>query len=120
MNTAIEQLTEELSLIERHIKLLDNSVLHRGLLIIPEELETSWEYEDSPTFHSELAEALMSPLPEGHEASNFMGVIVRGPVEALREIRHIDFSGDKEFRQVLCARAYDLKNRIKWVEDNEL
>jgi len=114
MVNAIEHLQEELRLVENHIAFLDKTILSKGILVVPEELEVAWE-DDS--FMHELTEALHQPIKEGWGSAQFAGVIVRGPLEHLREIRHIDFSGDKEFRQVLCARAYDLRNRIQWVEN---
>lgn len=114
MVNAIEHLQEELRLVENHIAFLDKTILSKGILVIPEELEAAW---DDVSFASQLTEALHQPVQEGWGSAQFAGIIVRGPIDSLKEIRHIDFSGDKEFRQVLCARAYDLRSRIQWVEN---
>lgn len=119
MTTITEHLEKELELVEGLIEHLAKSRMGAGILFIP---DLPWDKEapeeDEETIEQELIKALLEPVPDWNNYANLVPIIVRGPEENLEKIKLIDSSGDKEFRDMLCARAYTLRERIEYAKRN--
>jgi len=119
-------LCEELLLLDRTFRGSHRSRLNAGLLYIPDGLSTAAEAdpnlfedqdEDQPTpeetadeFQEELLMAMSKPIEDETSAASVVPLLVRGPVELGKDIRHITFS--RPFDESMNARADRVLERI--------
>ena len=95
---AIMNEAEALLILRRVIRATGRSRLAgRGLLLVPDELSIATLNNDSldpdaDSFMNDLIDMLVTPIANEGDASAVAPGVIRGPMEALKEIRHIDFS----------------------------
>lgn len=89
---------EALLLLSREIRAQSKARMNNGLLLVPSELSFGpvdptrdsgdGEEADDP-FDADLNEAMITPVQEEGSASTVVPMVVRGPAEYLKEIRHL-------------------------------
>lgn len=94
MRPLLESL-EELLLASRMIRsTLRSRIAGSGILLVPDELElmginpTDQDAQSSP-FFEELTKAMLTPIQSEGDASEVVPMVVRGPAEILKELRHL-------------------------------
>jgi len=122
-------LCAELLLLNRSFRSVERSRLNAGLLFVPDGLsnaampdpdlylEDGEDADKEPTpeeiadsFENELVEAMTTPISEEDSASAVVPLLVRGPTELGKEIRHITFT--REYDQTMIARSDRVLERI--------
>lgn len=110
----------EYLLLNRSFRALERSRINAGIIYLPDGLTTASEgdpdgsYDDTDSisatpeeiqdnFENEFADALVTPVEDESSAASVVPLIVRGPVELGKEIRHITF--DRKFDATLEKRA---------------
>ncbi len=125
----ILDLCAELLLLNRSFRGIERSRLNAGLLYIPDGLSTAAnpdpdlylsddeEQADQPTpeeiaddFEDNLIEAMTTPIEDESSASAVVPLLVRGPVELGKEIRHIKF--ERAYDDTMIKRADRVLDRI--------
>jgi hypothetical protein len=85
---------ESLTIMRRAIRSDSRSRLGRGLLLFPDEVSIKVPEDDNedpeadPVFGA-LTRALMEPISDEGVASAVAPIVIRGPADALKEIRHL-------------------------------
>ena len=110
--STVEYLEEELDLLYRTKIAILKSRLNAGLLVIPEGLQV-WnsEVEDEPDIVDELVDALTKPVEDTVTDMSFLPIILRGPAELVREVKHLKFSRDESV-EVIQDRIDVIENRL--------
>ena len=116
---------ESLLIMRRMIRSDSRSRLGRGLLLIPDELSIKVPTDDNEDpeadpFMGALAQAMMEPISDEGVASAVVPIVVRGPAEALKELRRVDLSmpyekAAAETREELVgiiATSFDLPKEV--------
>lgn len=119
-------LCEELLLLDRTFRGSHRSRLNAGLLYIPDGLSTAAEadpdlfadYDDEqPTpedtadeFQEQLLLAMSTPIEDESSANGVVPLLVRGPAELGKDIKHIAFT--RPFDDAMVARADRVLDRI--------
>ena len=119
-------LCEELLLLDRTFRGSHRSRLNAGLLYIPDGLSTAAQAdpdlfadynEDEATpedaadeFQEELLMAMSTPIEDETSAASVVPLLVRGPAELGKDIKHITFS--RPFDDAMVARADRVLERI--------
>lgn len=122
-------LCAELLLLNRSFRAIERSRLNAGLLFVPDGLsnsampdsdlyledEDAAETEPTPeeiadSFENELIESMTTPIAEEDSASAVVPLLVRGPTDLGKEIRHITFK--REYDQTMITRADRVLERI--------
>lgn len=88
------------------------SRLNAGLLVVPEGLQI-WnsEVEDEPDFVEDLMDALARPVDDIVTDMSFLPIILRGPSDLIREVKHLKFSRDESV-EVIQDRIDVIENRL--------
>lgn len=115
MRPLLESL-EELLLASRMIRsTLRSRIAGAGLLLVPDELEllgvdpTNQDPLANP-FFQELTKAMLTPIQSEGDASEVVPLVVRGPGEILKELRHLTL--DRPIDQTAMAIRGELIRRI--------
>lgn len=119
-------LCEELLLLDRTFRGSHRSRLNAGILYVPDGLSTAAEAdpglfedqdEDQPTpedtadeFQEQLLLAMSTPIEDESSAASVVPLLIRGPVELGKELKHITFS--RAFDDAMVARADRVLDRI--------
>ncbi len=116
---------ESLSILRRGIRSDGRSRLGRGILFVPDELSIKVPLNDdedpeSDPFMSSLTQALMEPIGDEGVASAVVPIVIRGPADAGKEIKHIPLAAQfakeaKETRDELIgiiATSFDLPKEV--------
>jgi len=119
-------LCEELLLLDRTFRGSHRSRLNAGIFYVPDGLSTANqpdpnlfadEDEDQPTpedtadaFQEELLLAMSTPIEDETSAASVVPLLIRGPVELGKELKHITFS--RPFDDSMVARADRVLDRI--------
>lgn len=119
-------LCEELLLLDRTFRGSHRSRLNAGMLYIPDGLSTAAQADpdlfaedisEQPTpedmadeFQEELLMAMSTPIEDETSAASVVPLLVRGPAEMGKDIRHITFS--RPFDDAMVARADRVLDRI--------
>lgn len=119
-------LCEELLLLDRTFRGSHRSRLNAGLLYVPDGLSTAAqadpdlfaeEGQDQPSpedvadeFQEELLLAMSTPIEDETSAASVVPLLVRGPAELGKDIRHISFT--RPFDDAMVARADRVLDRI--------
>jgi hypothetical protein len=117
---------ESLLILRRMIRAEGRSRLATaGILVVPNELSIKAPTDDNADpqadpFMGPLAEAMMEPIADEGVASAVVPIVVRGPVEAAKELRHIDMarSFDAEAGKLreeligIIATSFDLPKEV--------
>jgi hypothetical protein len=119
-------LCEELLLLDRTFRGSHRSRLNAGILYVPDGLSTSAEAdsglfeeqdEDAPTpedvadqFQEELLLAMSTPIEDESSAASVVPLLIRGPAELGKDLKHISF--DRPFDDAMVARADRVLERI--------
>ena len=118
-NTVKQDLEDELEVLKRAKHTTLRSCLMAGVLFIPEGLQfwnSETEEEPEDVFTEELTEALVEQVRgEIDSLSTYLPIIVRGPVELLKEVRLQKF-GDSHLLEVLQDRIDVVENRLSLIE----
>lgn len=119
-------LCDELLLLDRTFRGSHRSRLNAGMLYIPDGLSTAAEadpdlfadYDDEqPTpedtadeFQEQLIIAMSTPIEDESSASSVVPLLVRGPAELGKDIKHVAFT--RPFDEAMVARADRVLDRI--------
>ncbi len=119
-------LCEELLLLDRTFRGSHRSRLNAGIFYVPDGLSTAAqadpdlfadEDEEQPTpedtadaFQEELLLAMSTPIEDESSAAGVVPLLIRGPVELGKELKHITFS--RPFDDSMVARSKDVLDRI--------
>lgn len=101
---------EALLLLSREVRATAKSRLSNGVLLVPSELsfgpvDPTRDLGDgnrSDPFDADLNEAMITPIQEEGSASSVVPLIIRGPAEFLRDVRHLTL--DRALDPILDAR----------------
>jgi hypothetical protein len=101
------------------------SRLGRGLLLVPDEISIKVPTDDNEDpqadpFLAALTQSMMEPISDEGVASAVVPIVIRGPAEALKELRRIDLAQPyekeaKETREELIgiiATSFDLPKEV--------
>lgn len=85
---------ESLTIMRRMIRSDSRSRTGRGLLLVPDEVSIKVPEDDNEDpqadpFFGALTQALMEPIGDEGVASSVTPIVIRGPAEALKEMRHL-------------------------------
>lgn len=119
-------LCEELLLLDRTFRGSHRSRLNAGLLYVPDGLSTAAQADpdlfaegttDQPSpedtadeFQEELLLAMSTPIEDETSAASVVPLLVRGPAELGKDIRHVGFT--RPFDDAMVARADRVLDRI--------
>lgn len=119
-------LCEELLLLDRTFRGSHRSRLNAGILYVPDGLSTAAEAdpslfadqdEDQPTpedtadeFQEQLLLAMSTPIEDETSAASVVPLLIRGPVDLGKELKHITFS--RPFDEAMVRRADRVLDRI--------
>lgn len=121
VNPDRELLEEQLELLERTMTVTLRSRLNAGILVVPEGLQV-WdsETEEEPdySFEDELFEALLAPVRDIDSLSSYLPFIIRGPVDLLKEVRHIKFGNDGDI-EAIQGRIDSVRERLDCLDKLE-
>lgn len=119
-------LCEELLLLDRTFRGSHRSRLNAGIFFVPDGMSTAGqadpdlfadEDEEQPTpedtadaFQEELLLAMSTPIEDETSAASVVPLLIRGPVDLGKELKHITFS--RPFDESMVARADRVLERI--------
>lgn len=119
-------LCEELLLLDRTFRGSHRSRLNAGIFYVPDGLSTAAEPDpdlfadqddDQPTpedaadeFQEQLLLAMSTPIEDETSAASVVPLLIRGPVDLGKELKHITFS--RPFDDAMVARADRVLERI--------
>ncbi|QIG57816.1 portal protein [Microbacterium phage PauloDiaboli] len=120
-------LCEELLLLDRTFRGSHRSRLNAGIFFVPDGMSTAGsadpdlfadeDDEDQPTpedaadaFQEELLLAMSTPIEDETSAASVVPLLIRGPVDLGKELKHITFS--RPFDDAMVARADRVLDRI--------
>lgn len=120
-------LCEELLLLDRTFRGSHRSRLNAGIFYVPDGLSTAAQADpdlfaeedddDQPSpedaadsFQEELLLAMSTPIEDETSAASVVPLLIRGPVELGKELKHITFS--RPFDDAMVARADRVLDRI--------
>lgn len=117
-------LCEELLLLDRSFRGSHRSRLNAGLLYVPDGLSTAAQadpdlFSDEPTasaedtadeFLEELLTAMAAPIEDESSASSIVPIVVRGPAELGRDLKHMTFA--RPFDEAMVKRSDRVLERI--------
>lgn len=119
-------LCEELLLLDRTFRGSHRSRLNAGILYVPDGLSTAAEAdpnlfadqdEDQPSpedtadeFQEQLLLAMSTPIEDETSAASVVPLLIRGPVDLGKELKHITFS--RPFDEAMVRRADRVLDRI--------
>jgi len=112
---SILDVCEELMILSKGIRASGRSRLPSGLLGIPAELSieenpNNAQTDEDSSFTGKLERAMMEPIADEGVASAVVPIVVRGPGEALQQIRLIDFA--RPYDAIMAQQRQELIGRI--------